>query len=502
MNKERKQFMKNSKPVVKERRDMTHHGRTARNVILAVAVTLLLAASALAQDTEAVLHTFTGGSDGAVGGTQLVADSAGNLYGSTFSGANFASCEVYTGVPGCGVVFKLTPGAHGTWKETVLYTFTGGNDGAIPVGGVILDSAGDLYGTTKYGGDKKPANCHTTGLVPGCGVVYKLTPRASGQWKETVLHRFTGGKDGGFPWSRLVLDSDGNLYGTTAFGGNTHCIYEGTFGCGVAFKLTRAAEGPWTESVLYTFESAGSGGYLPYGGLTFDSRGNLYGTAYSGGDNSVSCFGFPGCGVVYELTPRAHGSWKETVLHAFTNGTDGSTPLFYVTLDSHGNVYGTTIYGGDTTSNNCFGGYGFGAPAGCGVVFKLAHGSWKETVLYAFTGGSDGAFDLAPVVFDSSGNLYGMTSNGGDLSFTCPFGNEQNNGCGVVYKLSPRGHEAWEETVLYSFTGGADGGEPGSNLLVDSTGNVFGMTEGGGNTSECTGNFSGAGCGVVFELTP
>jgi hypothetical protein len=481
-----------------KRRDKTHHA--TRNLAATVAVTLLLTTFSLALDSEKAIHTFTGGKDGAIGGIQLVSDSAGNIYGTTFDGGNKStSCEPYTGVPGCGVVFKLTRDAHGDWKETVLHTFTGGKDGALPVGGVILDSDGNLYGTTLFGGNEKLANCLLEN-VPGCGVVFKLTRHAHGDWKETVLHTFTGGKDGREPWAGLTFDQAGNLYGTATRGGDTHCKGRTPYGCGVAFKLTPTAEGPWTESVIHTFETTGTGGYLPYGGLTFDSGGNLYGTAYLGGDSSVSCFGAPdnGCGVVYELTPRAHGPWKETVLHAFTGGTDGGIPLFYVTLDSHGNVYGTTIYGGNTTANNCLGGDGFGVPAGCGVVFELTQGTWEETVLYAFAGGSDGAFDASPVVFDSSGNLYGNTANGGDLAGPCTFGTENNAGCGVVFKLAPTSKPPWTESVLYAFTGGADGSGPESNLLLDSAGNIFGVAEGGGNTSEC----GGFGCGVVFELTP
>ena len=385
----------------------------------------------------------------------------------------------------------------------MLYTFTGGKDGAIPFGGVILDTAGNLYGTTEYGGDKESNNCHAAGFVPGCGVVFKLTPRAHAPWEETVLYTFTGGSDGAAPSAGVIFDSSGNLYGAGTFGGDTTACNK-PYGCGVVFRLKPAATGPWTESVLYAFGGA-SAGLGPYGGVTFDSVGNLYGVTLYGGDTSVSCFGEPGCGLVYELTPRAHGLWKEKVLHAFKDGTDGAYPLFGVTLDSHGNVYGATLYGGDTTANNCLGGDGIGAPPGCGVVFNLvprAHGVWKETVLYAFTGGSDGNLPTSPVVFDSSGNLYGMTGYGGDLSVTCPFGNEKNNGCGVVFKLTPTSKPPWTEKVLYALTGGADGGEPESNLLFDSAGNIYGMTEGGGNTSDCTGNFSGTGCGVVFELTP
>jgi uncharacterized repeat protein (TIGR03803 family) len=484
---------------------MTHHGRTTRNVILAAAATLMLAVFSVAQYkySETVLYTFTGGKNGAIGGLNLVADSSGSLYGTTDDGGNkSAACEVYTGVPGCGVVFKLTRDAHGAWKETVLYTFTGGKDGAVPIGGVIRDSAGNLYGTTFFGGDTKPKVCRATGAVPGCGVVFKLTRDGDGAWKKTVLHTFTGGRDGLAPWDRLVLDSSGNLYGTTRNGGNNKSCLP-PYGCGVVFKLTPTARGPWKESVLYAF-SGGSAGLAPYAGVTFDSRGNLYGTTLYGGDTKVSCLGATGCGLVFKLTPTRKGPWKESVLYAFKAGTDGGFSYMSVILDSRGNVYGATNYGGDTTSSNCPGGYGFNAPAGCGVVFKLtprAHGPWTETVLYAFTGGSDGGFADTSVYFDSSGNLYGMTSNGGN-SAPCVFGNENNAGCGVVFKLTPTKTPPWTESVLYAFPGGTDGGEPQSNVLFDSTGNIFGFTSMGGNTSDCTGNFSGAGCGVVFELTP
>lgn len=465
----------------RKRRDMRHDGRTTLKVTAAVAVALTLAVSALARDSEKVLHTFSGGSDGAIGGTQLVADSAGNLYGTTLSGGNKStSCEAYTGVPGCGVVFKLTPGAHGSWKETVLHTFSGGKDGAHPVGGVILDSAGNLYGTTRNGG-------------VGVGVVFKLTPRAHGPWAESVLYTFTG--NGEFPFSGVILDSSGNLYGTATEGGE--------YGRGIVFKLTPRALGPWAETVLYDFPGI-TDGNAPFGALTFDSGGNLYGVTYVGGDTSVSCYGNTGCGVVFKLTPTRSGAWTETVLHAFTGGADGAVPLLGVILDSRGNVYGTTIFGGDTTASNCLGGDGFGSPPGCGLVFKLtarAHGAWKETVLYSFTGGSDGAFSGDPLIFDSSGNLYGMTGNGGDLAAPCTFGTENNIGCGVVFKLTPTSKPPWTESVLYAFTGGTDGGLPESNLILDSSGNLFGVTEGGGNTSECTGNEDGeAGCGVVFEI--
>ena len=399
---------------------MTHRGRTARNAVAAVAVTLMLTAFSMAEDSETVLHAFTGGKDGAGGGFNLVADSAGNLYGTAWGGGNKSTgCEKYTGTPGCGVVFELSPGGNGTWNETVLYTFTGGKDGGGPIGGVIMDSAGNLYGTTFYGGDEKPLVCHATITFPaGCGVVYKLAPHKS-KWTETVLYTFTGGKDGAGPWSRLIFDSNGNLYGTGSDGGDDSC--GPPYGCGVVFKLTPNAHGPWKEKVLYTF-SRFRDGLFPDAGVTFDSQGNLYGATAIGGDKSVMCAtgSVPGCGVVFKLTPAAKGPWTETVLHTFTGGTDGGYPLFYVTLDSSGNVYGTTLVGGGST--NC----SFGGGSGCGVVFELAQGTWDETVLYAFTGGNGGGNVFSPAIFDSAGNIYGV-ANGGV------------HGWGVVFQLTPAG---------------------------------------------------------------
>ena len=475
---------------------MTHQGRITQNVIVAVAATLLLAVSALAQpDSEKVLYTFPGGRHGAVGANQVIFDSAGNLYGTAIAGGNKStSCAAFTGVPGCGIVFKLTPRAHGAWAETVLYTFTGGSDGAGPLNGVVLDSAGNLYGTTLAGGDN--SSCGYFG-VPGCGVIFKLTPTAHGPWQETVLHTFTGGSDGEGPFAGVILDSRGNVYGSTYYGGDTSNCFVPS-GCGVVFKLAPTASGPWNESVLYTFGV--STGSFPTGGLTFDPWGNLYGATSFGGDTSVNCLGtgFPGCGVVFKLSPTSGGPWNETILHAFTGGADGGYLYAGVIPDSHGNVYGQTFYGGDLTASNCSG-------VGCGVVYKLtpaSDGQWVDTVLYTFTASTDGAFGNGSVILDSSGNLYGTADVGGDLSAPCNFFGEANVGCGVVFKLTPAGEGPWTESVLYAFTGGADGGIPQSNLLLDSAGNIFGITEAGGNTSECTGNGNGeAGCGVVFKLS-
>jgi len=476
---------------------MTHHARTTRNVFAAVVVTLMLTAFSLAQYaqySETPLYTFTGPNDGAVPLGQFVSDSAGNFYGTTVAGGNNStSCEVVTGVPGCGVVFKLTPNG----KYTVLYTFSGGKDGGVPFGGVILDSAGTLYGTTYAGGDEKPKVCQAgSNYAAGCGVVFKLTPTG----KYTVLYTFTGGKDGAGP-NGVVLDSSGNLYGAGNFGGDKLPVCR-PFGCGVVFKLTRPKNhrGKWIESVPYHFGSV-SAGIVPSSGVTFDSRGNLYGATYAGGDKSVKCNGSqPGCGVVFKLAPTGKGPWTETVLHAFTGGKDGASPQGTPFADKKGNVYGTTVVGGykmDQCAN-----VGRGLPPGCGVVYELtprANGAWAERVLHTFTGGSDGELDRTPVVFDSAGNLYGSTVNGGDPNCNNGYG------CGTVFELTPPKTKGgkWGESVLYAFALGTDGGIPQTSLLFDSAGDIFGTTAGGGDDSDClVNNYADYGCGVVFELTP
>ena len=256
--------------------------------------------------TESVLHSFTG-PDGAAPLAGLIFDAAGNLYGTTANG----------GADNNGVVFKLTPGPDGTWTESVLYSFTGGADGANPwLAGLVFDAAGNLYGMTEGGGGS------------GRGVVLKLTPNPDGTWTESVLHSFTG-PDGSFPFAGLILDAAGNLYGTTDDGGSGGC----TDGCGVVFKLAPNPDGTWTESVLYSFRLLG-GGARPHAGLTFDAAGNLYGTTLKGGAYDY--------GVVFKLAPSSTG-WKETVLHTF--GGLGKYPFAPVIFDPAGNLYGTTSSG-------------------------------------------------------------------------------------------------------------------------------------------------------------
>ena len=258
--------------------------------------------SALCPWAETVIYRFVGGSDGAQPGYgNLVFDQAGNIYGTTSSG----------GVSG-GTVFELTP-SNGGWTESVLHSFTGGSDGAIPWGGLVLDKAGNLYGTTYKGG----GGCSNG----GCGTVFELTPSGSG-WTEKVLYSFQGGSDGGFPYAGLVFDQSGNLYGAT--------LYDGSGQGGTVFELT-PSNGGWTFNLLYSLSSFQG----PYNSLVFDAVGNLYGTAAQD----------DGAGLVFELTPGS-GGWTYTTLHNFTDGYDGGLPLGSPLVDASGNVYGTALNGG------------------------------------------------------------------------------------------------------------------------------------------------------------
>ncbi len=363
--------------------------------------------------TETVLHSFSGGSDGSVPNGGLIADSSGNLYGTTEEGGTGCLGN------GCGTVFKLSP--DGT--ETALYTFTGGSDGANPLAGLIADSSGNLYGTTAFGG------------ASGNGVVFKLSPSGT----ETVLHAFSGfPSDGGTPEGGLIADSSGNLYGTTAIGGAS--------GNGVVFKLSASG----TEPVLYSLKGGSDGG-TPVAGLIADSGGNLYGTTFAGGASNS--------GVVFKLSP----SGTETVLHSFSAApSDGTNPRSGLIADSSGNLFGTTQEGG------ALGGV---CPSGCGMVFKVTP-SGTETVLYAFTGGSDGANPLAGLIADSIGNLYGTASRGGGSG--CP-----STGCGTVFKLTGAGFvptvqfAAFSPKVMINFgaTPNTDAFEIQSNFTLGSASN-------------------------------
>jgi len=331
------------------------------------------------------LYSFAGGSDGEGPLARVIIGPNGSLYGTTYAGGNPGCSSGY----GCGTVFNLRPSASVCraalcgWMETVLYRFNGGSDAANPLfGDVIFDSHGNLYGTTQNGGGQ---GC--SGL--GCGTVFELSPGAGG-WTENVLYSFTGqGSDGANPYSGVILDQAGNLYGTTRVGG---VVANGT-----VFRLSPAGSG-WTENVLYAFQGANDG-YWPIGGLMLDQAGNLYGTTTSGGAN--------GGGTAFELNT----SDMETLLYSFSGPLQGGA-YGTLTRDAAGNLYGIT--------------YDDGA-YGNGSVFRLSPsgGGWSFTDLYDFTGGSDGRCPYGGVLLDADGNLYGTAEGGGQYDV------------GVVWEITP-----------------------------------------------------------------
>jgi len=411
-----------------------------------VAITLLLVSGAWAATTEKIVHSFSGVPDGNNPAATLAQDAAGNFYGTTVSGGTGTLC---TG--GCGTVFELSPLAGGKWKEKVLYSFTGGSDGKNPYGGVILDSKGDLYGTTVSGGSG--GSCSGD----GCGVVFLLS-KSGNHWVETVMYNFTGGKDGFGPGGALVFDSVGNLYGTTPDGGNLHKCSGG--GCGVVYQISPIRGGGWKQTVLHTFTGGTDGAVGSLGPLLIDKTGNIFGIAELGGDSSCQC------GTVYKLA-LVSGQWKFKMLHAFTGLPDAGFPYGGVIEDGKGNLYGSTYFGG---------------ASGQGSVFKLTKsaGKYTESVLYSFTGGSDGGSPTTTLMFDAKGNLYGTTSAGGD-----------SNGDGIVFKLTPKSGGKWGESTVHRFGNGHDGRNPYYGLVSDKAGHLFGTTA-----------IGGSGNGVVFQITP
>jgi uncharacterized repeat protein (TIGR03803 family) len=404
---------------------------TLKPAVLLAALTL--ATMVHANDKLTVLHAFQGGTTGTGNPAfQLAADSAGNLYGTTFWGGNFAGCKNQ----GCGVVYRLSPNGS-QWTYTVLYKFPGYTGGTEPYN-VILDSAGNLYGELAQGG------------TFGNGLVFELSPTTSGPWKFTSLYEFTGGTDGGLPNGGLVFDAAGNLYGATHYGGKGS-------GAGTVFELSPASGGGWTETVLYDFFSGQCfGTYNPNAGVVFDAAGNLYGTSAGGN------------GAVYELKAGSGGRTC-VLLYAF-QGIDGAVPEAGVTLDAAGNIYGTTVAGGVNSA---------------GTVFELSpnsSGSYTFNLVFAFNG-SSGQNPYYPVLVDASGDIYGAALYG-------------TSNWGVVFKLS---HAAggWTYGLLHTFTGAADGGYP-NGLIFDSAGNLYGVA----NYGAKAGCINQSGCGTVFKLSP
>ena len=367
--------------------------------------------------TFSVIHNFTGGNDGGGPLSGFVSDGAGNLYGTTNSG----------GPTNHGLVYRLNKNG----LETVMYNFKDGSDGAYPDGGLVRDKMGNLYGTTTGGG------------VSNAGTVFEV----AGVGKERVLYSFTGAADGADPEAALTMDAAGNLYGTTIEGG--------TNGNGTVFKLTRPKTGAkWTETVLYSF-GTGTDGATPVASVAFDKTGNLYGTTSAGG-----AYGY---GTIFELMPSG-SAWTETILHDFQDGDDGAVPFAGLISDKAGNFYGAAGEGGTGGGGTVFeltpasGGWTFavlysqagwnvsgtfrnllldasgnlygtthcdGAPE-AGTVYELTpvNGAWSYTLLYTFTGGTDGLYSFSNLVFQQ-GKLYGTTNEGG------------TDDAGVVFEVTP-----------------------------------------------------------------
>ena len=378
--------------------------------------------------TTEIIYSFAGDEDGEYLDTDVEIDLAGNLYGTSVLGGDF----------GGGTVWQLSPGAGG-WVHTVLYSFTGGADGGEPYKGVTLDSAGNLYGTAVTGGS---GSCEG-----GCGVVYKLT-KSGGTWTQTVVHAFTGA-DGSGPGSRVTLDGRGNVYGMAPTGGAD--------GLGTIYQLHPRSNGRWAFRVIHDFTGGSDGSSGSAGKMVFRG-GSLYGAATTGG---------AGYGTVFELRPTDTGGWNFRTLYEFQGAPDGSFPYGALLFDQSGHIYGTTYYGGAD---------------GLGSIYELTRatgGNWSEQILYGFQAGEDGNSSISNLVFDTAGNLYGTTSEGG-------------LGSGTIFELAPNGNGTWTESLPHLFAGPPDGAFPYAGMVGDGTGMFYGATVHGGTSGE----------GAIYLFTP
>jgi uncharacterized protein YceK len=428
---------------------MTRHMLLPAALVASVAPGLATAASLK------TLYTFTGGADGGVPFTGLIAGPHGSLFGTTLAGSA-------SGPAAFGTVFQLVPPAQGqtAWTLSTLYTFTDTGDGNGPVG-LVADGSGAIYGVATLGGTFNGTCTYGTGSDEGCGTVYRLTPPQHGQsgWQFTTLYAFTGGSDGIDPDFGLAIDRAGALYGQTLYGGiNSTKCNNAAGGCGTIFKLTPPGQGQtaWTKTILHSF-AGGRDGQIPGGPLVFGPGGQIYGNTFRGGDdNNANCTP-NGCGTVFVLLPPEKGkkAWTRQTLMTF-RGTNGIEPVGGLSLDKAGNLYGNGNGGGHLA--DCV--PGSGIINGCGVAFKLSppgNGgtAWTDTTLFRFTDGVDGSYPWdAPVA--GSGAYY-MTSSGDEVK-----------NFGSIVKLTPpgEGQTEWKEKTVFSFTNDTNGCDPLSTLLL------------------------------------
>lgn len=410
--------------------------RLACSVRGVLAVFALAVSASGARAATDVVYSFEGDEDGEYPSTELVVDAAGNLYGTSVQG----------GEVGGGTVFQLTP-SQGGWVHTVLYSFTGGADGGQPYGGVTLDGQGNLYGTAVIGGTGG------TCVEEGCGVVYKLT-KSGDNWTQSVVYNFTGGDDGYGPGSPVTIGGDGSLYGMTPTGG--------AYGLGVIFQLKPDQGGDWLFRVIHAYTGGEDGGAGSAGRMLLDESGALYGVATVGGEH--------GKGTAFRLRRTQGGAWRFKTIYAFKGQPDAGFPYGGLARDGAGNLYGTTYYDG---ANNL------------GSVYQLAQsslGKWRERVLYSFKGGADGSNSISNLVLDGAGNLYGTTSEGGAPGCSC----------GTIFKLARGNDGKWTESVVHRFEGTPDGAYPYAGMVRGEDGSLYGATVHGGEDDE----------GSVYQFTP
>ena len=409
--------------------------------LLGILGTALLAAaiglgqSAWAYDKTAALYGFNTQSGGYRPTGTLEEDSAGNLYGATLLGGsgNDSQC--------CGVIFQLSPNSNGGYTYTVIHVFSGEENN--PAGSLVMDAAGNLYGTAVVGGEG--------------GEIFELSPSGSGVWDETILYS----QSSDFLLGPVVIDSGGNLWGV---------VYASS---PYVFELSPSGAS-WTLTTIFDNFTDGESP----NGVTLDSAGNLYGTSYDGGGTN-NCI-TRGCGTVFELTKGPQG-WTESVIHRF-DGSDGAGPAAALAIDASGNLYGSTSAGGQ---------YGFG------VIFELTHSAsgWEPHRVHDFRGyPADGALPNSPLIV-SGGNIYGVTLSGGPGTAgegcTASLNGNVILGCGTAFEFVPTGND-WKGSLLYSFSGPRSAGNfPSGGLTLNTGGGLFGLTSGGGDNG-----------GLAYELFP